>query len=112
MNYQMRCEPHKPGGKATNCNMNCIYNWTYSNGTWNPSGLEKLGKDIGADWMFYLHMYCDDSPMWKQFPSVKNTQPMNFWGHGGVTYAQPKPSTSFEFYDYLLTWGRFSMEES
>jgi hypothetical protein len=130
------------GGVASNCNMNCIYNWTYSNSTWcekrwhlflsfpyvcpepvlakcsylyingckrgkkrnrqfvcfggrflrdiymndhlsrqaldahfhtweqlrkrlllfaccrNPSGLEKLGKDINANWMFYLHMYC------------------------------------------------------
>jgi hypothetical protein len=34
VNYQMRCEPHKPGGVASNCNMNCIYNWTYSNSTW------------------------------------------------------------------------------
>jgi hypothetical protein len=27
--------------------------------------------------------------MWEQFDSIKNTQPMNFWGHSGVTYAQP-----------------------
>jgi hypothetical protein len=33
--------------------------------------------------------FADDSPMWEQFDSIKNTQPMNFWGHSGVTYAQP-----------------------
>lgn len=105
VNYKMRCEPNRPGGVAGNCNMNCIYNWTYSNSTWNPSGLQKLGKDINANWMFYLHMYCADSPMWKRFPSINSTEPMNFWGHSGVTYAQPAPSASFAFYDYLLSWG-------
>ena len=58
-----------------------IYNWTYSNASWNPSGLSALGEQIGAGWMFYLHMYCDDSPMWQRFPSITNTQPMSFWGH-------------------------------
>eukprot|EP01045_Picozoa_sp_COSAG04_P002870 COSAG04_NODE_110_length_25928_cov_18.966782_1_plen_134_part_00 len=81
VNYKMRCEPPHPGGHAPNCNMNCIWNWTYSNSSWNPSGLSALGQQIGAGWMFYLHMYCDDSPMWQRFPSVTNTQPMSFWGH-------------------------------
>ena len=48
---------------------------------------------------------CADSPMWERFSSINNTSPMNFWGHSGVTYAQPAPSASFEFYDYLLSWG-------
>jgi hypothetical protein len=30
---------------------------------------------------------------------------MSFWGHRGVTYAQPRPNESFAFYDYLLSWG-------
>jgi hypothetical protein len=44
--------------------------------------------------------------MWKQFKPLINTQPMNFWGHGGVHYAQPSPAQSFAFYDALLTWGQ------
>lgn len=30
---------------------------------------------------------------------------MSFWGHSGVKYAQVAPSASFEFYNYLLSWG-------
>lgn len=82
----MRCETRsgKPG-PVPNCNMNCIYNWTTSNSTYNPSGLAELGKQLGGGWMFYLHMYCADSPMWERFHSVINTRPMNFWGESSTT---------------------------
>jgi hypothetical protein len=71
VNYKMRCETKsgKPG-PVPNCNMNCIYNWTTSNATYNPSGLAELGGKLGAGWMFYLHMYCADSPMWQRFDSI------------------------------------------
>ena len=39
VNYKMVCEPGSDG-KAHNCNMNCIYNWTTSNRTYNPSGMK------------------------------------------------------------------------
>jgi hypothetical protein len=59
--------------------------------------------------MFYLHLYCDDSPMWAKsggpFASITNTQPMSFWGHTGVNYSQPTPAAASAFYDYLLSWG-------
>ena len=92
VNYKMRCETKdgKPG-PVPNCNMNCIYNWTTSNATYNPSGLAKLGGELGAGWMFYLHMYCADSPMWERFHSIVNTQPMNFWGHGATQMPAAAP---------------------
>jgi hypothetical protein len=59
VNYKMRCQTRsgKPG-PVPNCNMNCIYNWTTSNHTYNPSGLKALGQQLGGGWMFYLDMYC------------------------------------------------------
>ena len=57
--------------------------------------------------MFYLHLYCDDSPMWAKsggpFASITNTQPMGFWGHTGVNYSQPTPAAAFAFYDCSCT---------